>query len=153
MFMENIEHHAENKFVEFLRSKFKDRGEQAKAARKIGLSQTAFSRWVSGVSDPDFESCLRIARYFKISPIEIFEMAGLDSYTELFASFFPEHVAAYKVTIDDVFPKREHARAHAVLQDILENYRDDVGERTIEILDSFHAIYGLRKHPNINEEK
>ena len=40
-------------------------------AKETGISQTAFSNWKSGRSEPSLESLSRLARYFHV-PIEYF---------------------------------------------------------------------------------
>jgi transcriptional regulator with XRE-family HTH domain len=80
------------KLSDFLHSRFAGRGNQAKFARKTGISDGTVSKWATEDLEraPNFENCLRIADYFGVNPEEIFGLADRLDYIELYRRFFPE---------------------------------------------------------------
>lgn len=81
------------KLSEFMREKLQGYGTQAKFARKAKISTATASKWAAGEFDraPNFENCLRIAAYFSVSPLHVFEMADRPDFSELFLELFPEY--------------------------------------------------------------
>ncbi len=77
---------------DFLKEKLQGRGTQASFARSTKISDGTVSKWAKGEIEraPNFENCLRIAAYFKVEPVHIFEMADRPDYLVLFRTFFPE---------------------------------------------------------------
>jgi len=69
------------------------RGTQAKFARKARISTGTVSKWAQGEMDraPNFENCIRIANYFNLTPIQVFEMADRPDYKALFSELFPDY--------------------------------------------------------------
>ena len=64
-----------NALQDFLNQKFTDKS-QADAARRMDISEATISRWVNNAVTPKFEQCLKLAKYFKVDPREIFKMIG-----------------------------------------------------------------------------
>lgn len=52
--------------------------DQAALAKRLGRSQATVSRWISGATAPDYESCLRLAKIIGRPPREVLRAAGLD---------------------------------------------------------------------------
>ncbi len=55
----------------------------AELSRLSGVSQTQFSNWRRGLSQPSRESLKRIAGHLKVSPVKLFIGAGIDNAGEL----------------------------------------------------------------------
>jgi transcriptional regulator with XRE-family HTH domain len=53
--------------------------DQAGLAKRLGRSQATVSRWVSGDTTPDYESCLRLARIIGVPARRVLQAAGLDT--------------------------------------------------------------------------
>jgi hypothetical protein len=70
---------------------------------------------------PNFENCLRIARWSSESPLKIFEMAGRADYAELFYELFPDHQVTPANDADLKCPDSNpnHSSYHAMLEEIL----------------------------------
>jgi len=65
-------------------------GTQAKASRTMKVSEAAISRWMDGRSEPEYETCLRLASYLGVDPREIFDkVTRRDEFIALFERFSP----------------------------------------------------------------
>ena len=65
-------------FVVWLNAEMKKRGWSLRqAARRVGVSYTAFADIADGQARPSADLCQRIALVFQISPEEVFCLAGL----------------------------------------------------------------------------
>ncbi len=136
---------------ELLEDRLNKRGAQEHLARSLGLSASTISGWKNG-SIPDFESCLRIADYFKIDPVEVFQMAGKPEYGDLYRKFFPDYEPT-KLTERDLYPEILHAEIHERVQGLLnKGLQDEVGSQ-IDILESSHSDFRLREVVRLSEAK
>lgn len=52
--------------------------DQAELARRLGVTQSAVSKWLSGFGNPDFESCLRLAKFTGRPAAQFLRAAGHD---------------------------------------------------------------------------
>lgn len=52
--------------------------DQAELARRLEVSQSAVSKWISGQGKPDYESCLRLALLTGWAPADVLKSAGRD---------------------------------------------------------------------------
>ena len=108
------------------------RGEQAKFARETKISDGTASKWARGdMKDraPNFENCIRIAKWAGVSPLEVFDMAERPDYRELFLDLFPNYELAPAPLQDEIghCNSPTHARYHEMLKDILHGTRKDAG--------------------------
>jgi transcriptional regulator with XRE-family HTH domain len=53
--------------------------DQAGLAKRLGRSQATVSRWLSGDSTPDYESCLRLARIIGVPAHQVLQAAAYDT--------------------------------------------------------------------------
>ena len=123
-----IKLHKMDTLSEFLKNRLSDRGKQSSFSRRIGVSQATASRWVSGDNVPDFESCLRIADYFKLDPLEVFEVAGKSEYERLYKKFFPDYEPK-QLDESDIYKDPKHAEIHSKIQQMLLRGMDERVER------------------------
>lgn len=111
------------KLSEFMKEKLEGRGTQAKFSRIAGISSGTVSKWAQGEMDraPNFENCLRIANYFRISPIQVFEMANRPDYGRLFQELFPDYRREEKQITASVCPDQDpnHERYANILESVL----------------------------------
>ena len=106
----------------FLANRLGNYGEQVDFSRAIGASPGTVNKWISGENTPNFESCLRIASYFKVEPRVIFKMAGKLDYYQLYLR---------------QFKKLEfQAQLHARLQHLLDSGLDEEVETLVRELES-----------------
>lgn len=133
------------KLSEFLRQKLNKRGEQAKLARKLGISTATASKWASGEIDvqPRFEGCLKIATHYGISPIEVFEMAERPDFKDLFLELVPGFERKPAPIQDDnafVCHNPEHRMLHQLLDEILDGKREDADDWRNGIIANLRAM-------------
>lgn len=110
------------KLSEYLQEKLQKRGTQARFARNAKISDATASKWARGEMDraPNFENCLRIARYFKMSPLDIFEMAERPDYRDLFIELFPDYVPeAFQEPEPSIAIEAHHKKLHEYFEHIL----------------------------------
>ena len=77
-----VEMTPKSQLIDYLESQWKERGTQRTFTRKMRLSEGAPSKWKAGQA-PDFESCLKIAQYYRLDPYQVFEWAGRKEFREL----------------------------------------------------------------------
>jgi transcriptional regulator with XRE-family HTH domain len=107
------------KFSSFLKIQLEGQT-QASLARAAGVTETAVSRWLSDKTFPSFESCMRLARYFNISPTRLFEMIQRPDYIDLY-DFFHSSYQPKNLTLDWVYQDESVRRLHEKLDDIIES--------------------------------
>ena len=106
------------KISEYLGEQLGERGQRAAFAKQVGVTDPTVARWLSGSSLPDFESCLRIARYLQLDPAKIFRMAQKPSYGELYSTFFRERGQVPEV---DLYKDDEDVELHRQLQRLIKS--------------------------------
>lgn len=106
------------KISEYLGEQLGERGQRASFAKQLGVTDPTVARWLSGSSLPDFESCLRIARYLQLDPAKIFRMAEKPSYEELYSTFFRERGQLPEV---DLYKDDEDVELHRQLRRLIKN--------------------------------
>lgn len=102
----------------FLRQKcLENKGEASKISRRLGITTGAVSRWVNGLSKPDFVNCLLIAEFYRLPARKVLEMSGDPSYLDIWDTFFPSQ-RPNPPTVQDVYPDtwEHHAKLEAVLK-------------------------------------
>lgn len=114
---------------EYMKEQLIGRGVQAKFARKAKISTGTVSKWAQGDMDraPNFENCIRIANYFGLAPLEVFEMAERPEFADLFKELFPhyERIPAPVVASPCLENNPDHISYHTMLEDILHGTRHD----------------------------
>jgi len=128
------------KLSDFLQQKLKTRGMQAKFARATGISDGTASKWARGGMDrsPNFENCIRIAAWAKMSPIQIFDMAEKPEYADLFLGLFPNYNADSSTTEPPICP--DNNPAHIAYHEILEKVLHHADARLARIVMRVFAI-------------
>lgn len=104
-------------FSAFLKTQLEE-SRQVGLAKAIGVSETAVSRWVNDESFPDFENCMRIAKYFNLSPVHLFEMLERPEAVELYNWFLPEYVPK-DLSLEFVYQDSEIRNLHDMLDDMI----------------------------------
>lgn len=124
-----------SKISEYLKKRLSRRGKRTSFAQRLGVTDATVSRWAQGLSLPDFESCLKISRYFQLDPREVFELAGKSEYEELYSEFFPEFRAG-RLSEDDIYSDHGDANLHRRLQSLIERGQSEKIEVQIDLLEA-----------------
>jgi transcriptional regulator with XRE-family HTH domain len=110
------------KFSSFLRVQLEGQA-QASLARAAGVTETAVSRWLADKTLPSFESCMRLARYFNISPAHLFEMIQRPDYVDLY-NFFQPNYTPKNLSLEWVYQNDELRDLHKLLDKIVDASND-----------------------------
>jgi len=121
------------KISDYLAEQLKERGKRTSFAKQIGVTDPTVARWLSGRSLPDFESCLRIARHFKLDPAKIFRMAGRPNYEELYSVFFRDRDLAQEA---QPYEGDEDIELHKKLQTLIKQGALSKIKSQIELLEA-----------------
>lgn len=109
-----------------MQEKLIGRGTQAKFARRAGITTGTVSKWAKGemTSAPNFENCIRIAKYFDLAPTEVFEMAERPDFTKLFLELFPDYQPRTESTENSLCPENnpDHLAFHREMERIMHEY-------------------------------
>ncbi len=118
------------KFKEFLSEQLNQRrGFQTELADHLEVAKSTITAWRQGAT-PDFASCLKLADYFELDPIDVFEMLDDSNYVSIYQRFVEssaeagaegEAGARRAPSEEDLYPDGVHARLHRDLQYVLEN--------------------------------
>ncbi len=94
---------------------------QASLARATGVMETSISRWIAGTSNPSFESCLRVARYFNLPPTRILAMLPIrkaEKYIELYSWFLADYEPK-DISLEFVYQDAEIRGIHETLDEMI----------------------------------
>jgi PAS domain S-box-containing protein len=127
------------KLAKVLGERLAERGTSASFARRLSVSQATVTRWVMGKSEPDFESCIRIADYFEIDPRQVFQLADKPGFEELYNRTFPEYKRA-NLSSHDLYKDDEHSNLHTRIQKLLERGRGDKVDAHVQLLEEEQAL-------------
>ncbi len=117
------------KFTEFLSEQLNQRrGFQTELADHLEVAKSTITAWRQGAT-PDFASCLKLADYFELDPIEVFEMLDDSNYISVYQRFVGAPAGAEEaggagdrtLKEEDLYPDAAHARLHRDLQCVLED--------------------------------
>ena len=85
----------------FIERHLRDYGANARMARELNVTPATITNWASARMSPDFESCIKLARYFNVTPLDIFRMAGKPKYKDQF-----EHIVSLITGVEmKTFPR------------------------------------------------
>ncbi len=116
------------KFKDFLNEHLDQRrGFHSQLAEILDVAKSTITAWRHGAT-PDFGSCLKLADYFHLDPLEVFEMLDEANYTSVYLRFVgaertstADHKASsVQLTEEDLYPDGRHAGLHRDLQRVLE---------------------------------
>lgn len=122
------------KFTEFLSENLdRRRGFQTELADHLEVAKSTITAWRQGAT-PDFASCLKLADYFGLDPLDIFEMLEDSNYISVYLRFFAaerkreEESGGAESGVqprdglceNDLYSDRVHAGLHRDLQALLE---------------------------------